>query len=229
MNSTTLTRQYDKFTPEERFTLLINARARGDEAEADRIVSSAKRIHVSIPDHFGYASALHDLCLSVFIELLDQAAAYLEALQRIEAIEADHGDTSGDKLWEVAGEGAAANDGSNPSLLHRDSDVLLAHGFILKTKATGWKLWCERRGLPPFGLWMQLPGFDRLKRALDLTENSPFGPATFTDQMFLIWLNRIRPLEPAETTEMNCTAERYAAELEEMFQERVRSNAGHYP
>jgi hypothetical protein len=30
---------------------------------------------------------------------------------------------------------------------------------MLKAKGAGWKLWCERLGMPPFSAWERLPGF----------------------------------------------------------------------
>jgi hypothetical protein len=32
-------------------------------------------------------------------------------------------------------------------------DIALAAGFVLRAKADGWKLFCERLTVPPFALW----------------------------------------------------------------------------
>jgi hypothetical protein len=37
-------------------------------------------------------------------------------------------------------------------------------------------MFCERLSVPPFALWDILPGFERLRRALDLLEDNEFRP-----------------------------------------------------
>jgi hypothetical protein len=59
-----------------------------------------------------------------------------------------------------------------------------AIGYVLRTKADGWKLFCERLNVPPYLLWEGLPGFERLQRALKLAELSAFDGAGMVR-----WLN----------------------------------------
>ena len=96
-------------------------------------------------------------------------------------------------------------------------DMALAAGFVLRTKAEGWKLFCERMTVPPFALWENLPGFDRLQRALKLAERAAFAP-----EGFLRWLNDIRPAGEAKRTEVPLTVEGVAAATEELFRKRVK-------
>ena len=96
-------------------------------------------------------------------------------------------------------------------------DLALASGYVLKTKAEGWKLFCERWSIPPFLIWEKLPGFDRLQRALELAEKVAFVP-----KGFLRWLNRTRAAGEPEVTEISMTAEGQAEANEKAFQELVQ-------
>jgi hypothetical protein len=96
-------------------------------------------------------------------------------------------------------------------------DLALAAGFVLWTKAEGWKLFCQRMTVPPFVLWEGLPGFDRLRHALNVSEK-----AAFVAEGFLRWLNAIRPAGEPEVAHVPLTAEGLAAATEEAFGERVR-------
>jgi hypothetical protein len=90
---------------------------------------------------------------------------------------------------------------------------------LLRTKLNGWKLFCERLNIPPFLQWEGLPGFDRLQRALALTEKGAFRP-----DGFLSWLNRIHEAkgEPELTyVPVNATVEGIADAIGEMFKVRV--------
>jgi hypothetical protein len=101
--------------------------------------------------------------------------------------------------------------------------LALAEGYRVKIKADGWKLWCERIGIPPFPGWEYLPGFKRVQRALDLADRIAFSP-----EGLLRWLNTIGPAGTPELAELPkaLTAETHAAEAEEMFRERAKSWGG---
>jgi hypothetical protein len=96
-------------------------------------------------------------------------------------------------------------------------DLALAAGFVLRTKVEGWKLFCEQLSVPPFVFWERLPGFDRLRRALDVTER-----AAFVAEGFLRWLNANRPAGEPERLTVPLTAEGVAAATEEFFRQRVQ-------
>jgi hypothetical protein len=87
---------------------------------------------------------------------------------------------------------------------------------MLRTKADGWKRFCERLDIPPFLLWEGLPGFDRLRRALALAERAAFEP-----EGMLRWLNAIRPAGEPELANVPVTAATVAAATEELFQKYV--------
>jgi hypothetical protein len=56
------------------------------------------------------------------------------------------------------------------SLPNASGRTAYAVGFLFKVKVQGWKLFCARLNVSPVALWEQidLPGVDRLKRALAL-------------------------------------------------------------
>jgi hypothetical protein len=236
-----LVRHYDNLTPEERFRLILAAGARGDEAEQDRLRSASERITLSMQDHAPYAHAFEELAFLVFIELLEEAAQYFEAFARADDahdILDDEEKEAGEALdeEEVGGEGEEANEDNREveasdakgdvawaeeapgqrSVEERFLDMALATGFVLRTKAEGWKRFCEQMTLPPFAVWEGLPGFDRLRRALKLAERAAFAP-----EGFLRWLNDIRPAGEAKRTEVPLTVEGVAEETEELFRKRV--------
>jgi hypothetical protein len=211
MNTNGLARHYGSLTPEERFRLILAARNRGDEAERDRLMNAATPIVFAMPDHSPYAHALGELSLLIFIELLEEAARYLEALDRAD----DPFDFFEEDETE---EEPAAGRRRKKSLSERSLDLALAAGFVLRTKAAGWKVFCERMTLSPFAVWEGLPGLERLQRALALAEKAAFVP-----EGFLSWLNDRRPPGEPERTEVPpwLTVEGVADATAKMFQGRV--------
>ncbi len=173
-----------------------------------------------MPDHSPYGHAFGELSTLVFIELVEEAADYLEAFHRANLLDDLHGDEKEDadpeaRSVENAASSAAAPEGS---LLpgERALDVALAAGYVLRTKAEGWKQFCERMSVPPFVLWREFPGLERLQRALTLAET-----AAFTAEGFRRWRNRIRPNGEAELTEAPLSVVGIAEATERMFRTRA--------
>jgi len=180
-------------------------------------VSAAPRIQLAMPDHSPFAQAFRELAVLIFIELSDAAAYFTEALDAADF--ADFAD-------EVAEEGEAAEGEEAPGPEREGShkrppwqrflDLAHAFGFMLRTKADGWKLFCERLHVPPFLVWQGLPGFDRLQRAVSLAEKVAFVP-----EGFLRWLNRTRRKGTPEQTNVPFTIEGIAAATERLFREQA--------
>jgi hypothetical protein len=232
MKGNALAKNYKSLTAEERFRLILAAGARGDEAERDRLISTGQRIVLSTQEHAPFARAFDELSLLIFIELQEEAARYLEAFARANHVDDLFGDDEEEDSGEVEekegetiekeepegkanAESVEVSDGERP-IFQRYLDVALAAGFVLRTKAEGWKLFCERLTVPPFALWEGLPGFERLQRALDLSEK-----VSFEAEGFLRWLNAIRPAGEPERLKVPLTTEGLADATEELFQERV--------
>jgi hypothetical protein len=224
MNANAVCKLYGSLTPEERFRLIMAASGRGDEAERNRLKNAGERILLSIQDHAPYAQAFDELAFLIFIELLAEAASYQEGFliadDTGDNLSADEDEEESDDAAEEsaaqADEGPAEDDSEKPLWL-RTFDLALASGYVLRTKANGWKLFCERLDVPPFLLWEILPGFDRLQRALAFTEKAAFVP-----EGFLRWLNDGRPKGAPELTAVPLTVEGVADEIEEMFRQHVQ-------
>jgi hypothetical protein len=225
VNTKALAKLYDRLTPSERLPLILAARERGDDAEAERLADAAGRITLSMSDHAPYAHAFDELATLVLLELLDDAGAYFDAFHH--ALEArdlfdeeglDDGDAEegGDETDTEADARPAADAAGGPSISERQMDAALAFGFVLRVKADGWKLFCERRNIPPLAPWKCLPGFDRLQRILTLADQDAFAPEAFVG-----WLNRIRRAGAPECTHCPWTAEGMADALERLFRKRL--------
>src|SRR4051794_36058820 len=78
MTANAVAKHYPLLTPEERFKLILAAGSRGDEAEQSRLIASAKRLTLSMPDYSPFANAFSDVAWITFAELLDAAGEYLE-------------------------------------------------------------------------------------------------------------------------------------------------------
>jgi hypothetical protein len=219
MNANALAGNYGRLTPEECFRLILAAGARGDKAEQDRLVNAGGRITFSTPDHTPYARAFDELAKLTFLELLEEAARYDDAWARAGDAEAEEGEVAEaeDEPDGQAGAGPAEDEGGERPAWQGFFDLALAAGFVLRTKAAGWQLFCGRLSVPPFALWQELPGFGRLQLALKQAEQAAFAP-----EGMLRWLNGIRPAGHPEVQELGLTPERYAAGCEAVFRQRAR-------
>jgi len=157
------------------------------------------------------------LALHTFIDLLEAAARYQDDFGRWSLTVREGLDEAGEDLEDESETKLDENVGHDQPPSQRYLDLALAFGYVLRAKAEGWKLFCERLNISPFLLWETLPGFDRLQRALALAERIAFVP-----EGFLRWLNRIRPKGAPELTEVRLTAEAMADANEASFRERIR-------
>jgi len=237
MKANAVARNYGCLTPEERFRLIMVANGRGDDAERERLVNAGGRITLSMFDHAPLVHAFDEIALLVFVELLAEASSYLESFHRVD--DASEWDDAGegndddaiDEDEELAGSAEEDEPDSNGSAgvaagqkkrekrrtaRQRRLNLTLAAGFVLKVKAGGWKLFCERLSVPPFAAWKGLPGFDRLERALALAEHTAFEPAGMVR-----WLNDVRPAGTPALSAVPLTVEGIADATAKMFQDRV--------
>jgi hypothetical protein len=216
MNANGLVRHYPELTGEERFKAIWAADERGDEAEADRLVNAAKRFHLTCRDFGPYLEAAFVLAVAIFAELMEEAAKHHDAWERW---------SENVYLDSIDGKKRKGVEKSRADLTARQWDLYLAQGFILKTKADGWKLFCQRMGIAPFHVWKAMPGFERLQRALDRVENGPDRPAyAFTRADMVRLMNSIRAKRgETEVSEANLIrAELIADDIETFFRDRAR-------
>jgi hypothetical protein len=238
MKANSVARNYGRLTPEERFRLIMAANGRGDEAERERLVNAGGRITLSMFDHAPLVHAFDEIALLVFVELLAEASSYLESFHLVDdvsewndatgegndddAIDEDEELASASEEDESDSNGNAGVAGGQEKREKRRTgrqrrwNLTLAAGFVLKVKADGWKLFCEQLTVPPFATWTDLPGFDRLERALALAEHAGFLPAGMVR-----WLNDVRPAGTPALSTVPLTVEGIADATAKMFQDRV--------
>jgi hypothetical protein len=215
MNANGLVKHYDELTADERFVLTMRAVARDDDAELTRLSAASSRFNLSMSDMLPYIEAFHELVLTAFIELLDLAAHFDEALMRV---------------WGAVDRGGAAwPELPKAPLANQMYAFALAAGYLLKLHMAGWRLWCESRHIPPLTFMEGLPGYERMMRTLKKTEEYPYRPSglAFTRQEMLNWWNRVaRHRGEPELGELPCTAEKIADGFEWLFEDRRRCHAG---
>jgi hypothetical protein len=217
VNAKTLANHYSQLTPEERFRLIVAASDRGDDAERARLTNASKRITFSNMDYSPFTHAFQELAMVVLLELLEEAAMYGDAFERW---------NDADMMEFINGkkDAPAMAEGNDRTIKEQWFELFLAQGFMLRTKAAGWKLFCERMGFLPFGVWQYLPGFERLQRDLNKAEGAPDRPGgAFTPKGMVRYLEGNRPTDGPEATEANIiNAERFADSLDATFRERVK-------
>ncbi len=240
---------YRTFTPEERFRLILAAGGRNDDAERDRLVGASPRVARTLPDYYPFVEAFQEITLHSFMELLDLAAHFTEALAHADACEiylSDDDPDEDDPDEGDADEGEMGEEGTNdgtdgpdtpddqpaaepppadagkPPTERRMLDTAFAAGFMLKTKAAGWTVFCNRLNVPPLLLWSVLPGYERLQRALALADHAAFD----ADEFQLWWEGVCRRMDPGGSKpallRRRYTAEAEADATEAAFRERVK-------
>ena len=166
MNTNGLAKLYDRLAPMERLSLILAATARGDDAERERLASSAPMETYRLPDYHGLAEGMLFAALFHMIELLDTAALY----------------------WQVQGlvdqEGGLGKAG-NKALLDRFTALVRAFGYILTARVDGWKLFCAGLKAGPDLLLRGIPGLETAGRAEEAARGMAFSAAEMAD-----WVRR---------------------------------------
>jgi hypothetical protein len=244
MNTNGLARHYDALTVEERYRLIMAAVGRGDDAEKDRLADAARRTLFSVADYGRFIRAFGELSLLTYIDLLACAADYLECVDWAldnpppdRAEDEDEGDPAqagpaaaggGGPGREAAGAGGPdagpGRDADRAPTGRRARDLALLSGYEFKARFDGWNLFCGRWNVPPrFIDWELLPGFDRLRDALELA-----GEAGVSRERFWECLTGQRDaageLDLADTGFMS--PEAYADFLEARFRWLAQRRAG---
>jgi hypothetical protein len=176
-------------------------------------------IHYRTPDHSPVNFAFNNLALLTYIELMDNARFYHDLMTMHEHEE----ELKFEREWKGRREDMEDEDeeeyvpldveGLKPE--KRTLGMTLAAGCILREKANGWVLFCERIGVPLYHLWEVLPGFERLKRDLKLAET-----LSFSRDGLLHWCNQKRKPGEREIKQV-ISAETCANESEGMYREQV--------
>jgi hypothetical protein len=218
-----LSAYYATLTPSERVRLSVAAGARGDIVEQGRIATAGRRIAMSVHEFMPLAQALGETDCNVYLELVALAADYVDAFHVASASDTTPQDDSAEDSTgaDRAAVAASEADSERESASERLWQLVLDKGYRLRVMWQGWKLFCERRGVPSYESWEPMSGWERLQRALDLSSQ-----ASFTAEGQLRWLNRFRPTGEPEIAELWITPDTIADDLEARFRDRVADLGG---
>jgi hypothetical protein len=184
MNTNGLAKLYDRLTPKERLPLIMEAWAREDEAERNRLSLSAPRRSFRLPDYYWLLEGMSHVAFFHLLETLDVAAIYWQAnglLEQEEALGKEADKALRDQL-----------DG-----LTR----MFAYHFLLNID--GWRLFCTQHNYDPDYLWKGLPGYETVRQTEEEARIT-----TFTAEEATAWMRR-----RGEETAKGLTAEAVAVWL----------------
>jgi hypothetical protein len=150
MNTRNLARYYDHLSPRERYPLIVAARSRGDEVEADRLIRSAPTKLFRIANYRGLAEAMLELSLWHVCQLLESAAL----LEHAAGLLANRGSFDPKRTeWEQ----------KEFRLLM--AARLRAYLFLVQTEA--WNRFCGELNLDPEAVLRDVPGYTTVKAAAE--------------------------------------------------------------
>jgi hypothetical protein len=223
MSLSTLTRNYDKLTADERLALILNAAARGDDTERERLLATAPRITLSWGHHNAHVAAFVAISQAVLLELLDLTGECVEALILSAYPEDGTGRAKGNRGRAAAGSGKGKGKVPPRPPGARYLDLFRIKAFRMTVEMAGWRLFCEGRHFPPLWLWDGQPGYERMLRGLALAQQF-----AFTAESMLAWLNARRVEGTPELVELpaHLVPEKIAEGLEDRYREFVRHHGG---
>jgi hypothetical protein len=146
MNTKCLAKMYDRLTPRERLPLILAASARDDEVEGQRLVQSAPRMALRLPDYHGLGEGLFLASLFHLISVLDVTAMFWLTQGRLAE-------------WT-----ACADKDEDDSLNRMDAKVRM-WAYVLTAKRDGWRRFCAELPVDPELLLNDVPGYDTVKRS----------------------------------------------------------------
>jgi hypothetical protein len=215
MNLNATTKLYDQLTAEERFRLIMAAKGRGDEAERDRLVRSAPRHSYHMWHHEPYCDAFQELSTLIFLDIVEFATCQLKTWELVRDNFPDNG----------AEDAAKKHEKTFRPMWHVFTELALAIGYQLRIRRDGWILFCERLSVPPFLLWENLTGFERLQDNLERCDKLDI----FSPQGMASWLNYVRQTGELEIKmEELETPEIIARILDQRFRHGVQKWLGRF-
>jgi hypothetical protein len=146
VNTKSLARLYDRLIPWERLPLLLAALHRDDDAEAQRLTSSAPRIQLSLPDYHGLNDGLVFLTFFHVIGQLERGLLY----------------------WQLTGTAADWEEFTvgpkDQERIERLWKIARLVAYRLGVEADGWTRFCEDLHIDGEALLRDLPCYDTLQR-----------------------------------------------------------------
>jgi hypothetical protein len=142
MSLSTLTRNYGKLTADERFALILNAAARGDDAERERLLATAPRRRLSAAHHNPHVAAFTTLSNAMLLNLLDLAAECVEAVILSEYPEDGTGLAKGNRGRATSGGGTVKGKVPPRPTGAKFLDLFRFKAFRMTVEMAGWRLCC---------------------------------------------------------------------------------------
>jgi hypothetical protein len=173
MNSNNLNKLYDQLSARERLALLVAASARGDAVDRQRLQSSAPRLRLEAPHHYGLATALIEAADFHLLSLLELAASYWQWW----GLWGWHGQSRQSKTVQVpGGAGEAVNASARDTEGFRLYCMVRYQAFLFLTHVEGWKQFCCELSIDPVMLLECLPGWDMVTRTEVQAREQAFTP-----------------------------------------------------
>ena len=144
-----MTRHYEKLTPRERFSLIVAAGIRGDEADREKLMRSAPKKAFSVPNHRGYAEGFADVGNVYIAQQLDTGVWMWRSLNAIEG------------------------DQKEDSRLHQ-CVAMFASRFLVWRKA--WRMLCEEYGVDGDAVLSVHPTWKTVQQLAELAEILALSP-----------------------------------------------------
>jgi hypothetical protein len=144
-----LTRHYEKLTPRERFSLIVAAGIRGDEADREKLMRSAPKKAFSVPNHRGYAEGFADVGSLYVAQQLETGIWMWRVLAMIE------GDQKDSPRWEQC-------------------LAMFASRFLVWRKA--WRMLCEEYGVDGDAVLSVHPTWKTVQQLAELAEILALSP-----------------------------------------------------
>jgi hypothetical protein len=184
-----LGRLYEALSADERFPAMLSAAARRDDVELGRLMSTAPRVVLQVPETFGRAVGLLLTHYQHRVGQLAIAATFNRLVGLVEAMDA---------IGERGGRGYA-----------KIAGAVRLYSYLVRVNAEGWELFCERQGFPRGFFDERLQGDHVLRQAAE-TAGSPglgFDEAAARDYL----------RQAGDSPDELSTAETVAADLAEAF------------
>lgn len=167
VNTETLAKHYNLLTARERLTLIEAALNRDDESESNRLIYSAPKVSLHVPNYLGFTEAIESACFLYMLDQLNLATCYRQAegLHETVAERNFHERTLRQK------KDAAARQAREDRLC----DLVRFLGYRIVTNAEAWQRLCAKLNLEPNGLLRHLPGYDMFQEARRSAEMMAFN------------------------------------------------------
>ena len=160
MNTHMLARYYDRLSPRERLPLIVAARSRGDEAEAQRLIRSAPTTLRQVVHYRGLAEAMSELSLLHLCQLLHLAMLLGQA----------------QVVWLHSSRRRARR--GNPQD-RREIEILQnarLHAYVFLVESEGWDRFCAELNLDPDVLVRDVPGYTTVEVAAKIARVLAYTP-----------------------------------------------------